>query len=451
MLTNAAILLLGHAGTAACLLARNLAVAALIPAEDYGVAVSFAMAMALVEMGTQIGVPSQIVRCSRGEDPRWIAAVHGFEICRGILAALALFLAAGPIAAFLGAADAAWAFRALAIAPLLRGFQHVDIHRQTRESRHGPVILVGLWPAGLALAAVFPLAMWLGDWRIMVISLVLQEVVALATSHLLSRRPYRIGFDTAAWSGLMRFGWPILLQGIVLFAAFHGDKILVARSLGLETLGVFAMGMTLTLTPALILARSVQSGFLPLLTRAPDRAVAAATVEAGIVGAAGLAAVAAFALGPVVLPILGAGFAPLAELLALLGVQQALRVFRSGATTVALGAGRAKVSLCADAVRAIGLAPIAIILWQGGGLYEIVLVGTAFEAFACLVAFVGIRDRVPPSACLPAGLAGAATCVGIWTGAGPVVVSVCVVATVCLARNLRRIARAPGTARSVPT
>lgn len=210
------------------------------------------------------------------------------------------------------------------------------------------------------------------------------------------------------------------------------------------------MGMTLTLTPALILARSVQSGFLPLLSRAGDRTVvSAAAVEAGIVGAAALAAVAALALGALILPILGPGFAPLAGLLALLGVEQALRVFRSGATTVALAAGRTGVSLCADAVRALGLVPIAVILWQDGSLAQIVLVGTAFEALACLVAFFGVRDRVALGSCLPAGLAGAATCVAVWLGAGPVPVVLCVVATAGLARNLRSVARAPRAAPSV--
>ncbi|WP_375262438.1 oligosaccharide flippase family protein [Palleronia sp.] len=451
MLMNAAFLLVGHAGTAACLLARNLAVAALVPAADYGVAVSFAIAMALVEMGTQIGVPSQIVRSTRGEEADWLAAVHGFEIARGALAAAVLFLAAGPIATFLGATDAAWAFRTLALAPLIRGFHNADIHRQMRASRHGPVILVGLCPAVLALAVVFPLAFWLGDWRIMLVSLVLQEGVALAVSHVLSRRPYRARFEASAWGEVVRFGWPILLQGVVLFAAFQGDKLLVARGLGLETLGLFAMGMTLTLTPALILARSVQSAFLPLLSRSSCDTMAAAPVEAGIVAAAGLSVMGAFCLGPLVLPILGPDFAALGGLLAWLAVEQALRVFRCGATTVALASGRAGVSLRADMVRAVGLVPAAIMLWQGGDLRDVVGIGAAFEAFACLAAFVGIRHRVPLGACFPAGIAGAATCGAVWSGAGPLAASLCFAATVCLARNLLRASRSSGARQAAAT
>ena len=134
----------------------------------------------------------------------------------------------------------------------------------------------------------------------------------------------------------------------------------------------------------------------------------------------------------------------------MLGVQQALRVFRSGAATVALASGRPWVSFRADGVRALGLLPAAVVLWRGGGLADIVLVGTIFELLAGCVAFAGIRDRVSLAACGPVAAAGMATCLAVWIGAGTVTAALCLVATVCLARNLHRAVGAPRFGRVLP-
>jgi len=68
-------ILSGNAATALLLLLRNLAVAALIPVADYGVAATFAIVMAVVEMATDLGLHQQIVQSDKGEAPR-------FQVCR---------------------------------------------------------------------------------------------------------------------------------------------------------------------------------------------------------------------------------------------------------------------------------------------------------------------------------------------------------------------------------
>ena len=94
--------------------------------------------------------------------------------------------------------------------------------------------------------------------------------IGTLTSHLVAERPYRLVFDRGIMARSLRFGWPLLLNGILMFLAFQGDKLIVGRVMGMEALAIFAMGVTLTLTPTLVLAKSVQNMFLPKLSQLTD-------------------------------------------------------------------------------------------------------------------------------------------------------------------------------------
>lgn len=137
MLRAALLLLSGNMAASGLLFARNLAVAALIPVADYGIAATFALAMAAVEMASSFGLQLQIVQARDGDDPRLQNALTGFQVLRGALAAAVLFALADPFATFLGIPEVAWAYRVLAVVPLLNAFQHFDIHRLNRPTGSG--------------------------------------------------------------------------------------------------------------------------------------------------------------------------------------------------------------------------------------------------------------------------------------------------------------------------
>ncbi|MEL6517080.1 MAG: oligosaccharide flippase family protein, partial [Pseudomonadota bacterium] len=111
MLKAGLTILSGNAAASLLLLLRNLGVAALIPVADYGIAATFAIAMAVVEMATDLGLHQQIVQSDKGEEPRFQAALQGFQVLRGILAGMVLFLLAPALAGFMGVPEVAWAYQ----------------------------------------------------------------------------------------------------------------------------------------------------------------------------------------------------------------------------------------------------------------------------------------------------------------------------------------------------
>ncbi len=407
MLRKAALLLSGNAAAALLTLARNLVVARLIPVADYGIAATLAVAMAVVEMVSALGLQQQIVQAREGEDERFQAALQGFQVLRGLAAGAALLALAAPLAGFLMIPEATWGYMALAAVPVLNALQHFDIHRLTRTHRFGPMILTGIVPAALALAAVWPLARWLGDWRVMLVSLLLQAGLATLVSHLVAERRFRLVLDRAEMGRSFRFGWPLLLNGALLFLVFNGDRLVVGRVLGMETLAVFAMGVTLTLTPTLVMANSVQNLFLPRLS-AVDRTTPEGAARFGrlavtaqqAVLAMGIALVAGTALigGPVVHALLGPKYAGLLPLLTLMAVAQALRVARAAPAIVALATGETTNALVANIARALALGPAAVAAVTTGDLRLVLAVAVAGEALAYLVALWRAARFLPPGA-----------------------------------------------------
>ena len=398
MIRTALLLVSGNASTSVLLLVRNLVVARLISVEDYGIASTFAISMAIVEMASNLGLQQLMIQDRMGDDPRLQAGLHGFNALRGLTAGLILLALAGPLAAFLGVPEIAWAYQLMALVPLMRGLHHFDVERLKRRMRFGPAIAAGLIPAALSVAAVWPLERLFGDWRAMLYAVLGQAALSCLATHLLAERRFAMSFDRAVMSKGLRFGWPLLVNGLLLFFMMHGEKLVVGRELGIAAMGIFAMGFTLTLTPTLVLARSVQEFFLPQLSVLQDEPrrfdpMAAATMQAAVVNGL-LVAVGVVALGgPFVAVVLGEKYAALIPLLAWLAILQAVRVFKTGPATVALARGHTSNAMIANIPRVASLGVSWAALIQGASLVDVVLIATAGEMVGFAVSLTLLRAR----------------------------------------------------------
>ena len=391
MLRSALLILSGNATASLLLLARNLIVARMIPVADYGVASTFAVAMAVVEMASALGLQQQIVQSKQGDDPHFQAALQGFQLLRGVISAVVLFAIAGPMARFMGIPEVIWAYQLLALVPVLNALVHFDIHRLNRQRVFWPMLLTGALPALASVLALWPLAQWFGDWRVMLYAIVVQAVLGAAVSHLVATRPYKLAFDPAIIKQSLRFGWPLLANGVLLFLVFNAEKLILGRTLGMETLAIFSMGLTLTLTPTLVLAKSVTNFFLPPLSSATTKArfedIAIVVFQIHILFA-GVFVLGAATLGPwLITGLLGAKYTPLISLLVWLAILQALRIFKGGPSTVALARGQTENAMVANVIR-IALLPVA---WWAvsrmGDLMPLIYLGILGEFLGAVVAF----------------------------------------------------------------
>lgn len=405
MLRSALLILSGNAAASLLLLARNLIVARLISVENFGIAATFAIAVSVVEMMSNLGLQQQIIQSNKGADPKFQAALQGFSVLRGVLSGVLLFALATPLAAFLEIPQAAWAYQVIALVPVLNAFKHYDIYRLSRSMRFWPMVLSDGFPALAAVLVVLPFSIWFGDYRIMLFSIIAQSALALATSQLVAERPYRLALDRRVWADGLSFGWPLLLNGALLFVVFQGDKLIIGRELGMASLAIFAMGFTLTLAPTLVMAKSSQNFFLPQLSAlnrqnppTPEAfdALARTAIQVGTINGVLLVLAIMLIGAPIVTLLLGVKYVALLPLLIWLAILQAFRVFKSGSTVVALARRQTTNAMIANLIRLVTL-PIAwLALTKGADILAVLMIGILGEmaGFAISLILVGWRTKV---------------------------------------------------------
>ncbi|MCC0062805.1 MAG: oligosaccharide flippase family protein [Defluviimonas sp.] len=390
MLKKATMLLSGSALGSLLLLARNLIVARMVSPEDYGIATTLAAAMSVVEMLSYIGLNQLIVIDKDGDTPEMQRGLQGFQVLRGCLSALVLFLAARPYARFVGAEEITWAYQMMAVVPLVSGFQHFDIHRLKRHMRFRPWTLVQSIPPILAVTAVLLTYLFVDDYRIMLVSLLVQALTFTAVSHLSAERRYELGFDFPLMRRAAYFGWPLLLDGTLLFFVFYGERLVVTNRLGLVDAATFSWAITLTLTPTLIMENVVQTMFLPKLSAARNRPedfrrLAVAAVEAGMATGALLILGTQLIGGAAVSLLLGAKYAAVLPILVPGAVLQAIRVCKTGLSVVSLSRERSGNSMASNAFRVASLPISWMLVSHGGGLMTVIWVAIAAEVLGFLL------------------------------------------------------------------
>ncbi len=360
MFKKAIMVVSGNAFASIFLLLRNLIVARLVSPENYGIASTFAMSMSIVEMLSYLGLNQLMVIDKDGDDPKFQAAMQGFQVLRGLFSSIVLFAIAQPYATFLGVERVAWSYEVLALVPLINGFQHYDPHRQRRHLNFTPSILASSIPAVVSVLAIWPLALMFGDYRIMLFALFAQAIAMVATTHLTAKRPYRLAFDLSLMKRATKFGWPLLLDGVLIFGAFNGERMIVLRELGVSQFAFFTMAFTLTLTPTIVLANSFQSLFLPNLSGAKGdpatfQRLSVASVESGLAIAVLLVLGTSLVGGPLAYALTGPKYVSILLILVPLAILQAIRVAKSGGNTVALACGRSSLSMMGNLIRVASL------------------------------------------------------------------------------------------------
>src|SRR5687768_16809349 len=117
MIRSGLILTTGNATAALLGLARNVIIARLISVEDFGIASTFAITMALVEMASNFSLDRLVVQDRDGDRPHVLATLHAVQAVRGLIGAGILYMLAGLLASLFGVPDVVYAYQALAIIP----------------------------------------------------------------------------------------------------------------------------------------------------------------------------------------------------------------------------------------------------------------------------------------------------------------------------------------------
>lgn len=408
---------------------RNVLFARALTEHDFGVAVALAAVLSLLEMTSSLAVDRLLVQAKDGGEDRVQRVAQSFEAMRGALISALLFGFAAPFAAYFKAPEATWAFQLVALAPLVRGFAHMDLYRAQRELRFMPQVVVEVAPAALATALAWPVARWMGDYGAVAWLVVGQAAATAALSHVIAGRRYGLAWDRALAARIVRFGWPLLINGLLMYVIFQGDFLVIGRWYGLEALAVYSVAFNLALAPSIALGRAASSLLLPLLAQAQDDGARflrryELSNQALALAAAALAVPLAVFGGSLVRVIFGAKYDETGAFIGWIAAMQALRVLRMAPTVAAMARGDTINAMWANVARTAALIGVIGAAAAQAPLVWIAAAGFAGEAAALACALLLLRRKhgTPVAACLgPGVIVGIATAGAFAAGSAPAV------------------------------
>jgi O-antigen/teichoic acid export membrane protein len=385
---------------------RNVILVRMLSVEDMGVAALLGLTVALFDMMSDLNLGTMLIQADDGDDPELQATGHSIMFIRAVGSAALLLVLAWPMAALFGVPEARWAFVVLALIPLLKGISNLDLARLQRQMDFRAVVTVDVASQVLLLVVAWPLARWFKSYTAILGILILQAALYAIGSHLVARRRFSVAWHRQSGARMISFGWPLLVNGLLMFCIFQGDRFIIGAAqrlfpstgYSLTDLGVYSVAFALALLPVTALAKVGSSLFLPILSQVKhdtcrfERRYRLCLQVACLTSA--LFAGTMLVLGDrLILGLYGQKYKAATEFFGLLVVMQAIRMIRVAPTLAAISRGDTRNGMFANIARASALVAVCVAAAVHADLRWIAAAGIAGEVLALGCSLAGLRSR----------------------------------------------------------
>jgi O-antigen/teichoic acid export membrane protein len=276
--------------------------------------------------------------------------------------------------------------------------------------RFAPQVIVDIISSILVTLLAWPIAAWLRDYAAMLWLLLLQAAIQAIGSHIVAERGYKWTWDRDYARRFITFGWPLLINGLLMYGILQGDRFVIGASgrlfsnsvYNLVDLGIYSVAFAVTMAPSTLFTSMASSLFLPVLSSVQtEREEFERRYKACILilaFAAALIAIPFIVVGRWIVPfIYGPKYAAAGVFIGWLGAMWGVRVFRTAPTQAALALGDSRNSMIANIARSSALIGVLISAATGRSLTSIAICGLFGEVVATVVCLwrLSVKHHVP--------------------------------------------------------
>jgi PST family polysaccharide transporter len=362
----AAALSLAHGLEMVLPLVRNIAMARLMEPREFALALALSTVVAMAELVGDLGLPQYALKHDIG-DERARGTLHALAALRSGLFATLTVLLSIPLAQLFGAPEAALAFAIAGGSIALRGFANLGMKQLGRDGRFSAEAATILTSQIVWTAAILIFSFLWADHRAMIVGLVLYAASYVAASHLTSGVQYGMRYDRIVAAEAIRFGAPLMPNGLALAITSMADRLVVGWQRGLDALAIYGPFSTIAMLPRGTALRYVYNLALPRMVMRAERGD---SIENELSNWSAVITVmaAAFGLGfmslaePMIRLVFGPAYAPAPLLASLMGVLLACRILIAYPVPLAMTRNRTWFVTASSAITAASLLPAATAL-----------------------------------------------------------------------------------------
>ena len=312
-------------------LAIGIVLARILGPEQFGVFAIATVTMLAILSFNELGVSLAIIRWR--DDPAIIApTVNTISVASSSVLTAAVVVGAPWISTALGDVSATPVVQVMALSILINGLVATPaaiLQREFMQKQRTIADQVNTW-LGAAISVVLALFGW--GAMSLAIGRVVASLVFAAMLWRWSPVPYRFGWDNEIAGRLFRFGVPLALSSIVVFASGYADQMIVGSVLGAQALGFYVLAFNLASWPVSIFSqplRAVAPAAFSALKHDPPRMSRSFSRVLAILSAVAVPACLALsgAAEPVVEFVYGTAWQSSADVLLWLALIAALRIW----------------------------------------------------------------------------------------------------------------------------
>lgn len=389
--------------TQICALLRYVLLARLLGPEQLGLAATLILTASFFDLISDIGGDRYLVQDKDGDEPRVQGLVQLAYVVRGFAIAAAMEIFAWPMAAYMRAPALGPAIAIFGVSPLINGFRHLDLRRTQRKSDFRIESTSSLTSEAVGLVVTVTAALLTHNFTAVLWGLITRSFVYVLVTHLMSKRPYALGYSRLDAPRLARFSAPLMLNGLMIFLGGQGDRVLVGGRVGFAGLGHYSAVILLIFYPSAVVEKVSHALYLPMIAAARGEPVERARICGVLASRSMLLAVgmsAGFAIvAPFVVTVLyGSRFSLSPLVVALIGILQASRFLTVWPTTVALAMGRSTIVLANNLLRLVAW-PAALAGFVVSPNLVGIVAGFIFGeivAFAVALIMLNRSEQMPP-------------------------------------------------------
>jgi O-antigen/teichoic acid export membrane protein len=383
-----AVIAVSEVASQVCALGRNIIIARMISPASFGIASIFLMTITFLEMISNLSLDRLLVQSPDGDNKVFQQVAHFLQVIRGVLSCVIVLVLAGPISSLFSIPEARGSFYALALIPLLNGFIHLDLRRMERDLRFLPIATVEIASHFTVFVLAWPIGKWFGDYRAILYLLILRSLMMMAGSHFLAERKYKWSRDRNYTSRFFAFGWPLLIDGFLMFGILQGDRFILGSAkkifnstYDMSDVGLYSAAFMLSMIPALMCMSVCSKLFLPILSR--EQSLTHSFDAKVRLFSQGLALISlAFGslmllTGDKLLPLIyGKQYAVAGPLVGWLSIMWIVRILRILPVTITMAKGNTKNLMYANIIRVIFLCGVVLVVFYKMNIVWIAIIGT---------------------------------------------------------------------------
>lgn len=216
--------------------------ARLLSPSEFGLIGLALIVISLSEIFNDMGFGPAVTQKKDLSQTDYSTAFYG-SIMFGLIVVAVVQLSAHQLALFFRNADLEEVLRVISVVILLNGIKAVPLGYMYREMQYKLLSLIQIssYVLGYGLVGVILAYLGYGVWAL-VYAVIAHTLMSLLLYFSMSKKKPSFGISWGSFKSLLHFGGGYSLSKIFSFAANKGDRILVGRVLGVESLGHYERG-----------------------------------------------------------------------------------------------------------------------------------------------------------------------------------------------------------------